>query len=119
MSSGDWVVGDADGVTVVPEAALTTVIEAGRARARKEEGMFEALRSGSTTMELLGLDPGPVEVADCRSLVALTQVLRLAAGQHLADAFACETSHTGPRGAAWHFRYGAGAQHAARLRSAG
>jgi 4-hydroxy-4-methyl-2-oxoglutarate aldolase len=64
VSSGDWVVGDADGVTVVPAAALSTVLEAGRARARKEEGMFEALRNGSTTMELLGLDPGPVEVAD-------------------------------------------------------
>lgn len=64
VDPGDWVVGDADGVTVVPASVLTSVLEAGRARARKEEGMFEALRNGSTTMELLGLDPGLVEVAD-------------------------------------------------------
>ncbi len=63
VAAGDWVVGDADGVTVVSGASLTTVVEAGRARAAKEKAMFEALRNGSTTMELLGLDPALVEVA--------------------------------------------------------
>ncbi len=64
VASGDWVVGDADGVTVVPAAALRSVVAAGRARAEKEQKMFEALCNGATTMELLGLDPGPVQVVD-------------------------------------------------------
>ena len=47
---------DVDGVTFVPGAALDDVLAAGRAREAKEAGFFEALRSGSTTVELLGLD---------------------------------------------------------------
>jgi 4-hydroxy-4-methyl-2-oxoglutarate aldolase len=64
VSSGDWVVGDRDGVTVVPGGSLQAVIEAGRARASKEARMFEELLGGSTTVELLGLDPSLVEVVD-------------------------------------------------------
>jgi 4-hydroxy-4-methyl-2-oxoglutarate aldolase len=56
VSAGDWVVADVDGVTFVPAATLNDVLEAGRAREQKEVGFFEALRSGSTTVELLGLD---------------------------------------------------------------
>ena len=55
---GDWVVGDADGVVVVPGATLADVINAGRVRAAKEAEMFDALREGRTTVELLG--PRPV-----------------------------------------------------------
>ena len=57
MAAGDWVVADVDGVDV--RAARDTVgdvLAAGRAREAKEAGFFEALRSGSTTVELLGLD---------------------------------------------------------------
>ena len=54
--------GDADGVVVVPGAAVADVINAGRVRARKEAEMFEALRQGHTTVELLGLDPSPIDV---------------------------------------------------------
>jgi 4-hydroxy-4-methyl-2-oxoglutarate aldolase len=61
---GDWVVGDRDGVTVIPGGSVQEVIEAGRAREQKEREMFEKLRAGSTTVELLGIDPGPIEVAD-------------------------------------------------------
>ncbi len=64
VATGDWVVGDADGVTVVSAAQLSTVLDAGRTRARKEERIFEALRNGSTTIELLDLDAGPVNVVD-------------------------------------------------------
>jgi 4-hydroxy-4-methyl-2-oxoglutarate aldolase len=64
VAAGDWVVGDADGVTVVPAASLQTVLDAGRARANKEQGMFEALRAGATTIELLDLDSVPVQVVD-------------------------------------------------------
>jgi len=62
VCAGDWVVGDADGVTVVAAAAVEDVLAAGRARAEKEEGLFRALAEGHTTMELLGLDPSPVEI---------------------------------------------------------
>ncbi len=61
VESGDWVVGDADGVVVVPGGQLDAVIAAGEARAAKEEGYFESLRSGATTLELLDLDPRSVE----------------------------------------------------------
>jgi 4-hydroxy-4-methyl-2-oxoglutarate aldolase len=61
---GDWVVGDADGVVVVPEAMLADVINAGRVRASKEAGMFRALWEGRTTLDLLGLDPSPIQEHD-------------------------------------------------------
>ena len=60
VATGDWVVCDRDGVTVVPAAALSEVVERGRARAAKEAVMFAELRAGSTTVELLDLDTTPV-----------------------------------------------------------
>jgi 4-hydroxy-4-methyl-2-oxoglutarate aldolase len=56
VSSADWVVADRDGVTFVRGDDLEAVLVAGAAREAKEAGFFEALRSGSTTVELLGLD---------------------------------------------------------------
>jgi regulator of RNase E activity RraA len=56
VATGDWVVGDVDGVTVVPGGSLDAVLTAGRARAEKEAGLFTALRAGATTIELLRLD---------------------------------------------------------------
>jgi 4-hydroxy-4-methyl-2-oxoglutarate aldolase len=63
VEPGDWVVGDADGVVIVPGGALEDVLAAGKARAAKEDGFFARLRDGATTVELLGLDPSPVEGA--------------------------------------------------------
>jgi 4-hydroxy-4-methyl-2-oxoglutarate aldolase len=60
VSAGDWVVADADGVAVVPAGHLDEVLAAGRSRAAKEDGFFEALRAGKTTVELLGLDVSAV-----------------------------------------------------------
>jgi 4-hydroxy-4-methyl-2-oxoglutarate aldolase len=57
----DWVVGDTDGVVVIPGGDLDAVLAAGRARADKEAGLFDALRAGATTLDLLDLDPGPVQ----------------------------------------------------------
>ena len=61
VSTGDWVVGDADGVAVVPRASLDAVAAAAAARATKEEGFFTKLRDGATTVDLLGLDTTLVE----------------------------------------------------------
>ena len=60
VHQGDWIVADADGVTVLPHAALDDVLAAGRAREAKEAGFFETLRAGKTTIELLGLDTSPI-----------------------------------------------------------
>jgi 4-hydroxy-4-methyl-2-oxoglutarate aldolase len=62
VQRGDWVVGDADGVVIVPGAQLRDVLVAGETRAAKEQGYFEALRGGTTTVELLGLDASPIDV---------------------------------------------------------
>ena len=60
VESGDWVVGDADGVTVVAGAELVAVLDPARARAAREAEMFGRLRDGATTLDLLGLDPSKV-----------------------------------------------------------
>jgi 4-hydroxy-4-methyl-2-oxoglutarate aldolase len=64
VARGDWVVGDVDGVTVVPAATLDAVIAAGEAREAKEVGYFAALRAGSTTVELLGLNASLITVVE-------------------------------------------------------
>jgi 4-hydroxy-4-methyl-2-oxoglutarate aldolase len=64
VALGDWVVGDVDGVTIVPGDALAAVMAAGQAREEKEVGFFASLRSGSTTVELLGLDASLITGAE-------------------------------------------------------
>jgi 4-hydroxy-4-methyl-2-oxoglutarate aldolase len=61
VQTGDWLVGDADGVTVVAEAQLDEVLTAGQARGQRERALFDALRQGKTTVELLGLDPTSIQ----------------------------------------------------------
>jgi len=61
---GDWVVGDVDGVVVVPGGRLAEVIDAGRSRLSAEIGYFAALRDGATTVGILGLDAGLIEDGD-------------------------------------------------------
>ncbi len=56
VALGDWIVGDVDGVTVVPGDAVDTVLDAGRSREAKERAIFDALGAGATTLELLDLD---------------------------------------------------------------
>jgi 4-hydroxy-4-methyl-2-oxoglutarate aldolase len=60
VQTGDWLVGDADGVTVVPAAHLGDVLAAAQTRAEREKALFDALRDGKTTVELLGLDTTPI-----------------------------------------------------------
>jgi len=64
VESDDWIVGDVDGVTVVPAGQLDDVMTAGQARATKESGLFRDLKAGRTTVELLGLDPDAIEQPD-------------------------------------------------------
>ena len=63
VEAGDWLVGDVDGVAVVPRRGHRGRARGRRARAEKEAAVFTALRQGHTTLELLGLDPSPVEGA--------------------------------------------------------
>jgi len=60
VEAGDVVVGDADGVTIVPGSALDEVVAAAEAREAKEQAMFDALRAGATTLDLLDLDASPI-----------------------------------------------------------
>ncbi|HWD53043.1 MAG TPA: RraA family protein [Acidimicrobiales bacterium] len=62
VALGDWVVGDVDGVVVVPGEKIEEIVVAARGRTDKELEYFESLRSGATTVELLGLDGSMVEV---------------------------------------------------------
>lgn len=61
VSWGDWMVGDVDGVVVVPGSGLESTIAAGQKRASGEADYFAALRQGATTLELLGLDASLVD----------------------------------------------------------
>lgn len=56
VRTGDWLVGDADGVVAITHDALGEVISAATAREAKELAMFGRLKAGATTVELLGLD---------------------------------------------------------------
>ncbi|HEY1634059.1 MAG TPA: hypothetical protein VGF64_04825 [Acidimicrobiales bacterium] len=64
VAPGDWVVGDADGVVAVAGGDLEAVLAAAWSRADNETAMFDRLRQGSTTLELLNLDTGSVERAE-------------------------------------------------------
>ena len=64
VAAGDWVVADVDGVSIVPREAVDDVLAAGQDREAKEAGFFKALKSGSTTVELLGLEASLVRQGD-------------------------------------------------------
>lgn len=55
VSPGDLVVGDADGVVVVPRDDAEQAVQAGEARERKEADVMDQLRAGATTLDLFGL----------------------------------------------------------------
>lgn len=62
VRSGDWLVGDADGVVVIGAGELEACVTVARDRAAKENTMFERLMEGATTVELLGLETTAVQV---------------------------------------------------------
>lgn len=53
---GDIVLGDDDGVVVIPRPQAEQVLENVKAELVKERGWFAALEEGKTTVEILGLD---------------------------------------------------------------
>jgi 4-hydroxy-4-methyl-2-oxoglutarate aldolase len=55
ITSGDLVVGDDDGLVVVPRQEIATAIEASEQREQKEEQFMKELAKGKSTLELLGL----------------------------------------------------------------
>jgi 4-hydroxy-4-methyl-2-oxoglutarate aldolase len=63
VRTGDWVVGDADGVVVIRADDLDGVLVAAAARTFTEAELFTALREGATTVELLHLDASPIRRA--------------------------------------------------------
>lgn len=56
VRTGDIVLGDCDGVVVVPREAEDEVFEAAQHKFEKELHQVEALRAGANTLELLGFD---------------------------------------------------------------
>jgi 4-hydroxy-4-methyl-2-oxoglutarate aldolase len=52
VNPGDLVVGDTDGVVVVPRTQAETVVAAAHAREQKEAGVIERIRSGARTLEI-------------------------------------------------------------------
>ena len=55
VAPGDVVVGDDDGVVVVPRGRIAATVKAARERDDKEAAMRDKLRKGATTIELLDL----------------------------------------------------------------
>lgn len=55
VHAGDLVVGDADGVVVIPSARIDEVIALGHARVAKERDAIAALRAGARTIDLYDL----------------------------------------------------------------
>lgn len=55
VSPGDLVIGDDDGVAVVPLHCVDAVLAAARAAREKEERWFEEIAAGRTTAELIGI----------------------------------------------------------------
>lgn len=57
VAPGDVIVGDDDGVVVIPLGAVAQTFAAAREREDKESAMKERLMQGETTLDLLGLRP--------------------------------------------------------------
>ncbi len=58
---GDFLVGDDDGVVVVPRALGEEVIERAEAVVRKEEAIKARLAGGETTLEIFGIGSAPAK----------------------------------------------------------
>ena len=52
VNPGDWVLGDADGVVVVPATAAATVLQQSVEREAKERAIIERIRGGARTLDV-------------------------------------------------------------------
>jgi 4-hydroxy-4-methyl-2-oxoglutarate aldolase len=57
VCTGDLVVGDADGLVVLPASRVPAVLDRADARLAQEATILDQLRAGATTLELYGLHP--------------------------------------------------------------
>jgi 4-hydroxy-4-methyl-2-oxoglutarate aldolase len=57
VRTGDLIVGDADGVVVLPHEHIDSIVAGADERAASEARILEQLRAGRTTLELYDLDP--------------------------------------------------------------
>jgi 4-hydroxy-4-methyl-2-oxoglutarate aldolase len=55
VHADDWVVGDEDGVVVIPRGDLASVVAAGKSRIEKEADLIRQLRNGKRTLDLYDL----------------------------------------------------------------
>lgn len=55
VQPGDWIVGDDDGVVVVPQGDLETVVSAGLAIEEKERDIATSIDSGNRIADILGM----------------------------------------------------------------
>lgn len=55
VNAGDIVVGDGDGVVVVPQARAESVLKEAHERIAKEDEWYRRIAAGETTMDILGL----------------------------------------------------------------
>ena len=56
VNPGDMVLGDCDGVVVIPREKEDQVFEKAQAKFAKEEKLVEELKAGKTTLEIYGFD---------------------------------------------------------------
>jgi 4-hydroxy-4-methyl-2-oxoglutarate aldolase len=57
VEPGDLIIGDIDGVVVVPRERCAEVLRASQEREERERVLMEKIAKGATTLELLKLDP--------------------------------------------------------------
>lgn len=55
IRKGDLVVGDADGVVVIPAEMADTIVEASKERDHKEVAILERIRAGESTLDVYNL----------------------------------------------------------------
>ena len=65
IAHGDLVLGDCDGVVVLPSAHAAEIVDTGERRDAEEEAIFRRLRSGETTLQIYRL-PTPVKLQEVR-----------------------------------------------------
>lgn len=55
IATGDMIIGDRDGVVVVPQTTVSGVLEAAKKKEATEDGWVRQIADGATTVDLLGL----------------------------------------------------------------